>query len=272
MKIITHAGQAHLDEVIAISLLLTKIEGEDVEIKRERKVTKKELNDRKIFVVDIGGEFQPELNNYDHHNNVMKDYCSYYLVGKYFLNLPDASDLLSWWDIRSALDTDATTFAKSLKIPTRDLLNITTSPIDQFFTKLFETNPNMLLPALREFGYFILKDLERARNSYYSILTNYKVLTYGENEGIDIKDSSTRSLDTFIQKLYTHPDFVLMDDNRGNGKAVLRVNDNLYDFSRVSKDNRVLFAHSAGFIMKLREGVSVEEITDLLNLSRVGRG
>lgn len=272
MVIVTHAGQAHLDEVIAISLLLTKIEDEDVEIKRVRKVTEKELNDRNIFVVDVGEKFQPELNNYDHHNNVMKDYCSYYLVGRYFLNLTDASDLLSWWDIRSDVDTDATTFAKSLKMETTDLLDITTSPIDQFFTKLFETNPNMLIPALKEFGYFILKDLENARNSYNTILHNYKILTYGENDGIDIGNSSTRSLNTFIHRLEKHPDFVMMDDNRGDGKAILRINNNLYDFHKVSKDDRVLFAHSAGFIMKLRSGVSTEDITDLLNLCRVGRG
>lgn len=68
-KIITHAGQFHADEVLGVALLLT-IYNKDVSIvERKFTVTEEELNDPEIFVVDVGKQYDPAKNNFDHHQD-----------------------------------------------------------------------------------------------------------------------------------------------------------------------------------------------------------
>lgn len=96
-KIITHPGIFHADEVCAIAYLqhLNVINSQTVIL---RKVpTVEELNDPTILVLDIGGQYQPELNNYDHHqrggagyraiNNI--PYATFGLIVKHFSDIND---------------------------------------------------------------------------------------------------------------------------------------------------------------------------------------
>lgn len=65
-KIITHSGKFHADEVMAIAMLTLN---KNILIERKETVTREELNDSKIFVLDIGGQYDKEFNNYDHHQD-----------------------------------------------------------------------------------------------------------------------------------------------------------------------------------------------------------
>lgn len=71
MKIITHDGTFHTDEVFAISLLkmfFSKDE-ENIEIIRTRdlKILQDAVNCDETFVVDVGREYNKEKRNFDHH-------------------------------------------------------------------------------------------------------------------------------------------------------------------------------------------------------------
>jgi len=66
-KIITHAGIFHADEITAIAILKSLF-GE-VEIERTFKPTPEYLEDTEIFVLDIGGHYNPAKGNFDHHQN-----------------------------------------------------------------------------------------------------------------------------------------------------------------------------------------------------------
>lgn len=63
MRILTHDGIFHADEVFAISVL-RRVFG-DVEIIRTR--SQEEIQNFDGIVVDVGGEFSPERNRFDHH-------------------------------------------------------------------------------------------------------------------------------------------------------------------------------------------------------------
>ena len=85
-KIITHGGNAHLDDVMACALALVDrtwdrmgLEPgqrsmdialgkacEDVVIER-REPTPEELEDPKVLVLDVGGHYNPGKGNFDHH-------------------------------------------------------------------------------------------------------------------------------------------------------------------------------------------------------------
>lgn len=66
-KIVTHSGTFHADEISAIALLLHLFPGTPVE--RTYTPTEQDFGDPSVFVLDIGRRYQPELNNYDHHQD-----------------------------------------------------------------------------------------------------------------------------------------------------------------------------------------------------------
>jgi uncharacterized UPF0160 family protein len=68
MKIITHDGTFHTDEVFAIALL-KKFVKSNVEVIRTRdeKVLAESKKDKNVFVIDVGREFNFSMKNFDHH-------------------------------------------------------------------------------------------------------------------------------------------------------------------------------------------------------------
>lgn len=88
-KIITHPGIFHADEIFAVAHLEYYY---DAEIPVERKIpTQEELENPEIIIVDVGSQYLPEKNNYDHHQEIIprsKDtnisYASFGLIAKHF--------------------------------------------------------------------------------------------------------------------------------------------------------------------------------------------
>ena len=70
MKIITHSGKAHLDDLMACAIAIAHLkiweDTTDVEIER-RDPTDAELEDRAVTVLDVGGRYEPTNGNFDHH-------------------------------------------------------------------------------------------------------------------------------------------------------------------------------------------------------------
>ncbi len=70
MKIITHSGNFHPDEVLGISALriLFAKEGEkNIEIVRTRDLKMIEGKSAEDIVLDVGFKYLPEENRFDHH-------------------------------------------------------------------------------------------------------------------------------------------------------------------------------------------------------------
>ena len=70
MKIITHAGKAHLDDLMACAIAVAHLriwnDSTDVTIER-RDPTYEELDDSTVVVLDVGGRYEPTNSNFDHH-------------------------------------------------------------------------------------------------------------------------------------------------------------------------------------------------------------
>ena len=69
-KIITHAGQFHADELLAIATVESFIGGK-LPIERKFQITQEENENPYYLILDIGGKFQPNLGNFDHHQDGM---------------------------------------------------------------------------------------------------------------------------------------------------------------------------------------------------------
>jgi len=83
-KILTHNGRFHADEVFAIAMLKILFNSE-IEVIRTRDLSK--INDVD-FVLDIGREYNPSLNKFDHHQETF--------VEKRKNNVPYATAGLIW--------------------------------------------------------------------------------------------------------------------------------------------------------------------------------
>lgn len=67
ISVLTHDGLFHSDEVFSIALL--KLFYKEINIVRTRKsaLVEQALTDPKVFVLDVGNSFTPEMRNFDHH-------------------------------------------------------------------------------------------------------------------------------------------------------------------------------------------------------------
>lgn len=65
VTIVTHSGIFHCDDVVAVAIL-TRI-FPDAEIVRTREITPEMLSNPDVVVVDVGGQYDHQLSNLDHH-------------------------------------------------------------------------------------------------------------------------------------------------------------------------------------------------------------
>jgi uncharacterized UPF0160 family protein len=66
-KIVTHDGVFHTDEVMATAMLKICYNIEEIIRTRDEEIINSAKHNENYFVLDVGGEFNSYLNNYDHH-------------------------------------------------------------------------------------------------------------------------------------------------------------------------------------------------------------
>jgi uncharacterized UPF0160 family protein len=66
MKVITHSGAFTPDQICAISIFYLKDDCLDLERTRDTSLVERNREDKRVYLVDIGHRFEPDLNNYDH--------------------------------------------------------------------------------------------------------------------------------------------------------------------------------------------------------------
>jgi uncharacterized UPF0160 family protein len=66
-KIITHDGQFHADEVLAIALISEMLG--NIPVERTRTISQEDRDNPEIWIIDVGGEFDPFRGLFDHHHD-----------------------------------------------------------------------------------------------------------------------------------------------------------------------------------------------------------
>lgn len=90
-KIITHDGLFHADEVLAIALI-KEIYG-DISVERTRNISTEDFDNPEIWIVDVGGVYNPELSCFDHHHDASLD-ASCMIVLEHLLTIDKVSNEL----------------------------------------------------------------------------------------------------------------------------------------------------------------------------------
>ena len=73
MKIITHSGAFHTDEVMATAMLKCLFDIESITRTRNKETLTDGINDEDTIVIDVGHVYDHERKSYDHHQETFND-------------------------------------------------------------------------------------------------------------------------------------------------------------------------------------------------------
>lgn len=265
-RIVTHPGGAHKDEFLAACVLIAK---SSAPLYR-REPTALDLQQADVAVVDVGGEHNPELLNFDHHHFPREHppTCSISLVLQHYGLYDDALLFCpwlapaEWFDSRGPNKT-----AEWLGVP-RDVVPKMNSPIDITLLRRFAACTQLeagqpLYEVMRFIGEDLVSYLQNIRRQINflrehitlwalpapggPILTAYLPRTEPE------LDEPSSAVAAYIRAEGLHGTVAAMvyPDRRGGGFGIGRYEDHAcLDFSRVQDEPDVHFAHKTGFVCK----------------------
>ena len=264
-RIITHPGQAHRDDFMACCLLVARCKWLQIE---RRDPTEGELADPEVFVVDVGGRHEIELNNYDHHQFAAGTVsCAISLViEKLGVSLQMARDAWKWFEFSELLDSQGpfrTAFHYNME---PEALLATVSPIETSMLRWFG---EMNLIAVGSPLHSLMVRIGQEKLDYLDViqqrmklLESHLVLhergdyLVADASAIDRADSPTTGLEEYINRIGGDIPVTITQDDRGTGLCLFRRNDDpRIDFSRLEGVEGVVFAHKGGFVAKLESGV-----------------
>ena len=260
--IITHPGSSHFDEFFALCLILATDVETDFTIER-REPTADEVADPTIWVVDIGGDYTPEKRNFDHHQNIDLS-ASFVLIAKE-LGHADSLSSLVWWNFKDRIDRFGPAKVGA-ELGTSEL-RTTYSPMEGWMLDMFATNPNDLIPIMRQFGKKAIESARRLaeqrttwKRAQYVNIGRYGVL-------IGDTDDSEGAQDFNLQ--LDNPAAVCISrDSRGDGWKLLRFdNAQEINFSRLQGMAEIKFAHKTGFVAKTHTRLSIERLLELIRMA-----
>ena len=253
-RVVTHPGQAHRDEVFAVGLLFSFLR-KTLPIER-RNPTAEELLDPTVAVVDIGGQHDPAINNFDHHQfprGVVS--CALWLVAQAVGLHELLSEYTQWYQFTGHLDslgpTGAAKYLKSEKFPFEAM-----SPMEEDWLENFEKVPNAMasLPM-----HFMARQVEKAQKLKADFEEHLEKCTLVSLLGHQVLVGDFIPNPAAMSRVRRHhhklggPTIVasITRDDRGDGWCLYRYDDaKSVDFGKLAGNPKVTFTHAGGFIAK----------------------
>jgi hypothetical protein len=286
VRLITHAGEAHRDDLLATALLLAAYPGHIIEVLRVRSMPADLAPED--FVVDIGG--CAGGRRLDHHQlPAAPPRCSISLVLQLFGLYEQARQFWPWLEFAERMDVLGPTKTAAwlgLSYGPEALAKVV-SPVEQVLLRAFSrvermTPTDWLWQALEQVGAGLLEDL-RLKAARLRWLQQHAVI-YREQEqplGILVLDQDLRqepqlALNEFRAQFAPGAAFAVVPDSRSDGWAIYRfAEDPRFDFSRCAKHPAVAYAHTGGFLLKTHPLTRAQldplngTLAELLALARV---
>lgn len=264
--ILTHPGGAHKDDLLAVCVLIAKY---GVPVFR-RDPTQEELDDPSVAVVDVGDVHDPERMNFDHHH-FDRDHapiCALSLVLSHFGLYEDARHLCDWLEPAEWFDSRGPNkTAEMLGVPRRAISQLN-SPFDITLLRRFaQASEFSAGEPLYEFMRFAGDDLleylrvSRERMDFVEMHVERWSINHA-NEVIEtvflprtnpLAEEPSTAVGNYIrsQELEDSVAAIVYPDRRGEGYGIGRFEDHpRLDFSRLSNEPDVHFAHKSGFMCK----------------------
>lgn len=260
--IITHQGKAHQDEAMAIGIIQSQLPNEEFHIER-RNPTKRELEDPSVWVIDVGGSYDPALKNFDHHQDKQLP-ASFVLVAEYFLLWQGLLDQLVTNKWKSHVDCHGLRSAGE-EFGVHGNLPFTQSPIEVGVLTLFAKDPNSIAPLIKDIAIGQIeyaRKLEQGKRHWLEperrkYIKGELVLMSPDTEATGFGDA--------CRILRLRPAMRIIKATRGEGWSLMRCDDNYrVDFLKLSKDSRMDFIHNTGYLATTKTLIPMEELIELL--------
>ena len=271
-KIIAHPGSAHKDDFLSVCVLLSTLGQAEV---FRREATTEDLADPNTYVIDVGMEHNPQLHNFDHHQDPSLP-CAFHLVMKHLGHHDAALLMFEWYCHMSMMDVRGPhKTAKHLGIETNVLL-AASSPIDGYILALFSTltalNPgDMLFELMKDLGrdLIAMMNLKLARLALLKKEARIVPVKHLKAIVSTIEDNPKLAMDRYLT--YLNDDSVVMSITpsvRGAGWEMLRLGDNQsVDFRALSANPKINFVHGNGFVAKTYSLLPQESVLELAELA-----
>ena len=252
-KIITHPGQAHLDEFLACCVALAQHENAEI-VRREP--SEEELADRSILVLDVGGQYDPLKNNFDHHHNASLP-CAFVLYFTAAMNcsVEDLFEVFRWAENLNLRDTQGfPAVARKYNLAPAQLQEFG-SPIDGIILSMF-ADKDMISPQnalhliMREIGFNLIGAFKKFR-------ADEKQCWIHHEDGIRIVvTKKKKNIAKFAVARKAGAAVVIAPNERGEGFTITRVDDHpMIDCKRLEQymPSPVSFIHQTGFLAVIEE-------------------
>lgn len=268
-SIVVHPGFVHVDELLAIALVMGHLE-RAIPVSR-REPTPEELTDPSVACIDVGRSYEIELNNFDHHQFVRGDTrCAFTLIA----DAIDAEDTLKmtheWYISRAILDTlGPIAYAKRLGMDPASV-QATMSPFEECLKSEFEkigSTPELQTELFMFVGKWVLSTAKQRMPQVAAAQAAVTTETYGDHKVLLWLDMP---MNYGVGRLTTILDgnITVTKDDRGPGLSLFRVNDRQgVDFSKLNNHPDVTFAHNGGFVAKTSRMLTWPEIEKLLEIA-----
>ena len=276
MKIITHGGKAHLDDLTACAIAIAHMkiweDTTDIEIER-RNPTDAELEDRAVTVLDVGGRYEPKNGNFDHHQLPRGSRDSAMTLLAANLGIPNGADfpeyvpgdaefpvdsmasflenVFPWFRRRAELDSCGPfATAKSAGVDW-SVVESFLGPFEDIVLSEFEKDPVTVTSKLADM-------ITRKWEAFSKVLAARKVdhPWWGDGEFaiVDFTAADPADTEEVSNALTAKVNGVaIFHDNRGDGLTLLRLKDDpRIDFTKVKDDEEIAFCHNGGFIVKTK--------------------
>ena len=270
MKIITHAGIAHADEVLAIAVLMAALECRNAVIER-RPPSDNELAQTNCAVVDVGGDHDEELMNFDHHQSYGGGECAFSLVmnwlARKFPGLQAWRQALKWSTALDIWDTKGpTAFAESLQVDSRVVFQSQFAPFGQLIPQMFSKDPNSqwTKELLFRMGRQLLHQVESYGASIAAMEGKFNTRTV---KGLlvteidaEVDGGSISPINEWIAERYPAAAVSITRNPRGGISLLRRLDHPRVDFTLAEGLPGVMFTHKRGFLAVVEDHQYVDNV------------
>lgn len=257
--IITHPGTAHFDEVTAISLILAVHTDTEFRIER-REPSPSELEDSRVWVIDIGNRYDTERLNFDHHQSLDCP-AAFVLVAEY-LGLVSDLCVMPWWGFKDSVDRVGPVISSQRYKAGDDLVN--RNPVEDWLVDRFASEPQASLPLLKSFGIHITENARRLKKQIEFWKASRRITISGIPTMIGETPDSF-GLEEFRRLEENPPDIVISLDQRSEGWRLYRYDNTPVDFSLIADCPEIEFAHKNGFLAKTKKRLPIGEVISLVS-------
>ena len=253
---------------MTVSVLLATLG--DAEVFR-REATSEDLDDLNTYVVDVGMEYAPERNNFDHHQDRSLP-CAFHLIMQHLGHHKAAMAMFVWYPQMSMMDVRGPyKTAEHLGIDP-GVIFASSSPIDGYILSRFSRlgvlgSQDLLYQFMKELGKDLIAMIDRKMKRLERLKSEAKVVPVKHYKAITctIDDSPKLAMELYLR--FLDNDRIVMSitpSNRGAGWELLRLDDHAaVNFLAIAENPEIRFVHANGFLAKTHTRLPLDQVIKL---------